>query len=133
MEKTWRARWHCSCRRSSLRAATRSAFIRRERVLDARVGNWVGSDLWARLRAWTAWMASMLRTRPLTKGPRLSRGPHRTETWVTVRLVVSVRGLSLRKWVGFGCREEAMDELRSESQELPSEGGGSKIALDDVL
>lgn len=97
-----------------MRAATRSDLIRRDRVLETRAGRWAGSgsDLWARLRAWTAWMASMLRTRPLTKGPRLSRGPHRMGTRATVGagVVVNGRRMGLRKVVGFGCREEAMDE-----------------------
>lgn len=91
--------------------ATRSALIKRERVLETRVEMLVGSDRWARLRDWTAWMASMLKTRPLTRGPRLSRGPHRIRKRLAVELFrLDFGRWVLRKVVGFGCREVAMDE-----------------------
>lgn len=69
---------HWSCRRSSRRAARRSDLMRRERE-----GSWVfvvavdEEFRWARFRDWMAWIASVLKMRPLTRGPRLSRGPQR--------------------------------------------------------
>lgn len=73
-----RARSQCPCRRSSRRVATRSDFMRRERVfvrVSLTVVVVVVVVLWARFRAWTAWIASVLSTRPFTSGPRLSLGP----------------------------------------------------------
>ena len=49
----------------------------------------------ARFRDWTARIASVLRVRPRTRGPRLSRGPHvMVGSWfgrrrTTARLAVS--------------------------------------------
>lgn len=97
------------------------------RVLERKAGSWVGSeDLWARLRAWMALMASMLRIRPFIRGPRLDRGPQRMGAWL-VGLRVVVIGLGGRwglREVRLWCRVEAMSEGIGEEEitELRDQG-----------
>lgn len=57
----------------------------------------------ARFRAWTARMASELRTRPRRSGPRLSLGPHEIGEW--------------RMDEGFGEGEEKREERREAEEE----------------
>lgn len=57
----------------------------------------------ARFRAWTARMASELRTRPRRSGPRLSLGPHEIGEW--------------RMEEGFGEGEEKREERRGAEEE----------------
>lgn len=86
-----------------MKAAIKSDF--RSRVRTA--------SFWGdRLRDWTAWIASMLRMRPFTSGPRLSRGPHRTVNW----------GLLRGLWVGYKGGDKERTEWREEA--IDSDGDG---------
>lgn len=79
----------------------RSALIRRVRVSDKTSLSFDWSPLWARFKDWTAWIASVLSTRPLTRGPRLFRGPHRM-----IREVLVLRVLVGRVVEGWGEKVE---------------------------
>lgn len=68
---------------------------RSDLIMRARFGSFLlGSDLLlsARLRDWMARIASVLKMRPLTRGPRLERGPQRMG--VKVEVFVGLRVLS---------------------------------------
>lgn len=80
-----------------MKTAIKSDLSKRVRVLET-------ASFWGeRLRDCTAWIASMLRIRPLMSGPRLSRGPQRIVRWVLV-------GFGLDLWVGWrGDGKERME------------------------